>query len=382
MVCLCKDVVGALLALLPPTEVEAPDAAVPQPPPPALATDMLALAQWLSRFGLPAPPWQPDPAWLRQPLPQPPFPAAAMGTLAGFAQLRDSALALGVDPLLPAQGMAFTRLAATVTARLTALLDEPAVDQGLDTQAAAWSGAATTLAAVQQVQTALRLGAFPATPLGAIAAPSPALPLAPWRGFLRQLRPLLPLIALAGQLGLTLSASLPEQLAGGVRMMRAIPMPDLPVAAMGLMARLTGLLSAVAQLRRSLGVDPLQLGLPAVTAMVAEQVARVAGTMRQELGCTPAQLLAGLPQQMEYCPTLMAPPAVVHAAYALEMPAVTWQVPPPAELPVLRDGLPLAGLCVQLQAALGTPMAARPCGARCDAAALATAVPQRTIAQR
>ena len=349
MVCFCKDAMGRLQVALPALHAEL-DASV------ALAADMQLLAGWLARFGLPAAPWAPDEAWLDLELPTLTLSASAMATLSAFAQLRAGALALGIDLLVPGQATAFARLAATLDARLSAMLSLSA-----SFDAGAWTQLSAVLTATAQVQAALALGIFPSPP------PGPAL--GPWRPFLIRLRALLPAIAMSAQLGLSLSANLAVELGAMLRVMLRVPMPPLP--SLSMMCSLTGALAAVAQIRLALGVDPLALGLPAVRLMVAERVALTAQAVQSALGLSLGDLLGRLPR-LEYSATLMAPPAVVQAAMALNLPPISWAVPALADLPILRLGLPVVAFNAQLGAALNIAPARVPCAA-CDAGAVLSA---------
>jgi hypothetical protein len=362
MVCFCKHSTTRLALVLPKLDVAASLAASA-----SAVAQMQLLANWLAAAGLPAAPWQPDPAWLELSLPKLSLNVSAMATLSAFAQLRAGALVLGIDILVPGQANALTRLAATLNARLMALA---AVGAGEIGGAAllnpgAWAQLSAALNASAQVQAALQLGLFPTPP------PS-GPPLSIWRGFLSQLRALLPMIAVAGQLGLSASVNLAEELGPMLRTMLGIRMPAL-TASMSLMASLTTALTAVASLKLGLGVDPLQLGLPAVRLLVSARVTATADAVRQQCGMSLARLLAMLLAELPrppYCPTLMAPPAVVHAAAALNLPPITWQIPAISALPVLRVGLPVVALTAQLQSAMGIAPALTPCGGGCDAAAL------------
>jgi hypothetical protein len=355
MVCFCKDAMGKLQLTLPKLDVAA-DASLALD----MAMDMQLLANWLGQFGLPAAPWEPDEAWLDLELPTLSLSASAMATLSAFAQLRVGALGLGIDLLVPGQANAFARLAATLSARLSAMLST-----SLSLNAGAWTQLSATLTAVAQVQAALQLGIFPSPPAGP--------PLALWRPFLIRLRALLPMIAISGQLGLSMSANLAAELGAMLRLMLRVPMPTmLPSLSLSLMASLTAGLSAIAQLKLSLGIDPLAVGLPAVRLMVAERVTATANAIQQSFGLSLPNLLAMLPR-IEYCPTLMAPPAVVNAAIALNLPPISWQVPAVADLPVLSLGLPVVAFTTQLSAALDISPSLSPCGAICDAASVLNA---------
>jgi hypothetical protein len=361
MVCFCKHTMTRLQIALPALSESASLSASASFSASASVSALGALAAWLAKNGLPASPWQPDPAWREVQLPRPTLNASAVATLQAFAQLHALAGSLGMNLMVPAQATAFARLAATLNARLTALSGQ----LGAPINAAAWIQLSAALSASAQVSAAARLGLF----LPGMALPPMGPPLSLWRAFLSALRDLLPIIAIATQLKLDLSANLSEQLAPMLRIMLRIPMPAMSATA-SLMASLTAALSAVAQLRATLGIEPLEAGLPAVRAMVSEHVSATVSLVEQSARCNLGELLGLLPK-IEYCPSLMAPPAVVNAAVALNLPPLTWQVPAMASLPVLSVGLPVASFCAQLKAALSLQAALAPCGSGCDAAALA-----------
>ena len=360
MVCFCKDTMSRINLMLPALGAAASlDAAVDVNAQLSLSPDLQALADWLALLGLPAAPWQPDPAWLELRLPELTLSADAVMTLQAFAQLQVLALSLGLDLMVPAQATAFARLAVTLQARLSATLA-----LGVAVNPLAWTQLSSAMTASAQVRAALALGLFP-------APPPMGPPLLPWRAFLRQLRALLPVIAIATQLNLNLSVSLAEQLAPMLRAMLRIPMPVM-TATLSLMAELTTALSAVAQVRLALGIDPLALGLPVVRLMVIEQLTATEQMVVQATGVKLPNLLALLPQ-IDFCPSLMATPATVAAAVALNLPPLAWRIPAFETLPVLSVGLPVAAFCAQLQAATGLQASASPCGGGCDAAALMAA---------
>lgn len=359
MVCFCKHTMGQLQLALPRLDVSAELDL-------ALAADMQGIFNWLGMLGLPAAPWQPDELWLDIELPTLSLNASAMATISAFAQLRASLLAqFGIDILIPGQANAFARLTATLNARLSAMLE---ANIGLSLNASAWMELSATLTAVAQVEAALSLGLFPSPP-----ALGP--PLALWRPFLFRLRALLPLISASIQLGLTLSAELAVELSAMLQVMLRIQLPAFPTASLSLMANLTAALSAVAQINASLGIDALTIGLPAVRAMVQARLTATARLVESGTGLSLSALLALLLRllpQMEFCATLMAPPAVVNAAMSINAQALAsmnWNVPLAANLPVLSIGLPVVSFTAQLNAALGLSASAAPC-VICDAAAV------------
>ena len=365
MVCVCKNTMERLVQAMQPAAAADPPPAADHPDAAAANTDteaLQSLAGWMGRHGLPAPPWQPDPAWLDIELPAAPLDPAALATLSAFAQLRASTEALGIDLLDPAQAKAFTRMVATLHQRLAALEPSPAET------AAEWTQLAAAQTAAEQVQQALAQGVLPAP------ASSAEAPLSVWRPFLNRLRPLLPLIAAVQQLRLPDPETMADQLGAMLRTMLRIPVPPpLAPAAQQRLAEMLATLSALARLRDKLGCDPLAQGLAATRRQVAEQVAAATQAVQDATGQSPTHMLARLAPR-DYCPTLMAPPAVVQAAQALRLPPLPWRVPAVADVALLRVGQPAVAFIAQMNAVLGstlaTTLATTPCANGCDAASV------------
>ncbi len=61
-------------------------------------------------------------------------------------------------------------------------------------------------------------------------------------------------------------------------------MPQLPPMALTMMASLTSTLTAIAQIKLSLGIDPLAIGLPAVHLMVQERIQATISMVESLLG--------------------------------------------------------------------------------------------------
>jgi hypothetical protein len=337
----------------------------------------MALAAWLAARGLPAAPWQPDPAWLGLQLPVPRLQASAIATISALVQLRAQVLAqFGLDLLVPAQASGFARIVATMNARFSASAMAAINPAG-------WVQLATLNGAIDQVRLALNAGLLvPSAPLllaltmpGGVAMPQ-------WAGLLGLLRLLAPLIAASLQLGASVSAT--AELAAALRVLARLSLP--PLAAPALMASLTAALSATASLQASLGIAPLQLGLPQVRLLVLAKLeallALLAATFNiaiPGLGGAPvlpgaiaaliAMLLAMLPK-LPVVPSSMATAEVVQMAMQAEaLAAVSWQVP--LSLPSIQIGLSTCALVAQLQASLSlTAVLPSPCGSGCDAASL------------
>ncbi len=372
MGCFCHRTLGPLLSGLASLNVGL-SAQLPN------ANIVLSLSGWLGARGLPAGPWQPDPNWLGQLLPQLRLSASACATISALAQLRAQVLAqFGIDLLLPGGPAAFARIVATMNARLSAMASAAF-------NPAAWISLAGLNAAIDRVDLALRAGLL--APSASLAIGSPGgVPMADWRAFLAALARLVPLIAAASQLNISLAANFSAQLAAALRILRGVTLPGLGTGNMAFMASLTGALSAIAQLQASLRISPLALGFPAVQALVSArltaQLSALAGSLRLNLQSPNllAELLALLPN-LPYCPTHLANAETVQAAFAMHAQTVEsldWQVPSLASLPVLRIGLPTCAFAAQLQAALGiTAVLSAPCGG-CDAAATMRALASAT----
>ena len=321
--------------------------------PPAGAATALSLAGWLGARGLPAAPWQPDPAWLAATPPSLPLDANAMATVGALAQLRAQALSqFGIDLLDPAQAGALAPAVASMSSQLTSI-----APPGFDPSG--WVQLGALNSAVDQAQSALASGVLTPSPPLAQAMNAPAgVPMASWFPLLRSVLAMAPLIASANQLGLNLADNFAPPLANALRTLRGVDVPPVPPDNLALMSNVSSALQATSQLQSSLGVDPLAIGLPATQALVAAKL----GTTMQGLGSAmgvdpqaPGALAAALPA-LPYCPTTLAPPAVVQAALAVNPAAagaLAWQVPPLTSLPVLTTGLPATGLAAQLAQSLG-----------------------------
>jgi hypothetical protein len=353
MVCFCKNTASDLAQVLGSLDVQDD---------PGASDDMqavLSLGDWLTGVGQPAAPFVQDSSWLDLSLPVPSLSASAIATISAIATLRAQVMAqLGIDLLVPGQATAFVRLAATLATRLDAM-----ASLNLSLGVGAWSKLAAVAKAASDVQQAISQGVFEPAP--------PSQDNAQWETFGSQLKPLLPLLSLSTQLGLNLSASFTAELSAMIGAIVKVQMPQLPVPAINLMATLSASLTAIAQLKLALGVDPIEAGFAEARAMVTAQVTAV------------AQSSGGLPDLLALLPELDVPPdlsfvtaANVSAAMSVNataLAALNWQVPSAVSLPVVSVGLPIASLSAQLSAAFGLSPSPRPCGGTCDAAALLSA---------
>ena len=364
MSCFCHRSLHVLRARLPALSASL----VAQPPHAQL---VVAVSDWLGARALPAAAWQADPAWQSLALPQLKLSADAMATISALAQLRTQAAATaGIDLLSAGGATAFARLVVTTNARVSALA-VAAFD------ASAWLRLAALNGAVEQVHLALQAGLLAPSASVSFAMQNPGgLPMASWRALLAALVRLAPLLAVSAQLGLHMSGEFTATLAANLRVLRGLVLPPVNLSAM---ASLTAGLSAVARLRASLGIDPLQAGYQEVHAMVSARLSALmpvlTASLRLNLQASDvlADLLARLPP-LPYCPTSLATPAVVAAAVSVNAQALAsldWQVPPAASLAAIRVGLPAMAFAAQFRAAFGMDAAlAAPCGSGCDAAAL------------
>lgn len=335
----------------------------------------LGLSEWLSLRGLPALPWAPDPAWLGLQLPQMSMSLPTVATISALASLQAQVMAqFGLDLLNPQQALGFARVVATMNARLPAL-----AAQIPNFSPAAWLQLASLNAAIDQVTLALDAGLLLPTPNLLLALTVPGgIPMPRWSNFLAALLALAPMIAATAQLNVSLAAT--AELSAALRVLAQLALPAL--AAPQLMASLTASLSAVAQLSASLGINPLQLGFPAVQMQVQARLGALMAALAGPFGISPsglspeavlAALLALLPQ-LPMIPTSFATLPVVQAALqAQAVAALNWQVP--AMLPAVQIGLPTVALTAQLQAALNiSAVLPAPCASGCDAARLMRAL--------
>jgi hypothetical protein len=361
MGCFCHKSLGALS--LPSLDISA-SLALPG------ANVALGLSAYLNAAGLPAAPWQPDPAWLSLPLPQLKLSMQAVATISAMASLRAQVLAqFGIDLLIPGQAMAMARIVATMNARLSAMAN-------LNFNPLGWLELARLNAAIDQVTLALSAGLLPPSASMMLALTVPGgIPMPRWTSLLALLRALAPMIAATAQLNVSLSAT--AELAAALRIIAKLPLPALAVPQF--MASLTAALSAVASLQASLGVSPLTLGFPAIQLRVQARLAALLPTLSARFGINASvpnllALLLSLLPKLPVIPTSLATSAVVQAAMqAQAMAALNWQVPP--MIAAVQVGLPTCALVAQLQAALGiTAVLPSPCGSGCDAAKIARAL--------
>lgn len=331
----------------------------------------LSLSAWLNLRGLPALPWQPEPAWLNLPLPQLRLSAKAVATISALASLRAQVLAqLGLDLLNPVQARAFARIIATLNARLSAMAS-------LKFNPSAWLALARLNGAIDQVQLALRMNLFLPAPNLMLALSLPGgIPLARWQGLLAFLRLMAPMIAACTQLNVQLSET--AQLSATLRVLARLQLPAL--AAPQLMASLSAALSAVAQLQLSLNVSPLQVGFPALRLMVQAKLAALLPALSERLqvnippGGSLLQALLSLLPDLPLVPTSFATSAVLQASLqAQAMAALSWQVS--ATPPAIGIGLPVCSFAASLQSALSlNAVLPAPCASGCDAARIMQAL--------
>jgi hypothetical protein len=331
----------------------------------------MGLSAWLSARGLPAAPWQPDPAWLALPLPMPRLSVGAIATISALAHMRAQVLAqFGIDLLVPSQVAAFARIVASMNARLAVQLGATAAIDPLG-----WVQLANLNAAIDQIQLASNAGLLVPVPSASLmlSLTTPGgVPIGQWGALLRPLRLLAPLIAATLQVDVGIAAT--AEFALALKALAQIKLPAL--AAPDLMASLAAALSATASLQASLGISPLALGLPAVRLRVQAKLTALLALLSARFGLG---LDFGLPDLLALLPKLPVAPGnlttaevVQLAMQAQALAALDWQVP---SLPSIQVGLATATLALQMQASLGIrAVLAAPCGSGCDAASLLRAV--------
>jgi hypothetical protein len=300
-----------------------------------------------------------------------------MATIGAMALMRSQSIAhLGLDPLQPAHHAALVRAVVTLNARLPALASHAAAHDPRP-----WQQLATACQAADQVQKAAQAGQFTTTPAQAQAYEAPAgIAMSQWQPLISGVAALAPLIAATSQLtspalapslatasrsgasqtseatAQPLATGCSKALAQAIRQMLAMPAPP-PLAGAAPVATLIAGFAAIAQLRQSLNVDPLQLGFGDVAKLVADRVTRAAAAIPKQAA----------PPRAAFCPTGSASAAAVQAALSpagAELAAITWQVPPATSLPMLASVLPAAALAGALTAVLPAPAFRRsPCGA-------------------
>jgi hypothetical protein len=340
MGCFCNQI--PLTALLPQLNlsgtISIPGANIP-----------LSLSAWLSARGLPALPWQPEPHWLDLALPDVRLDLRTVATISALAQLRAQVRAqFGLDLLIPRHVLAFARIVATMNVRVSALAN-------LSINPLAWAQLAMLNAAIDQIAVALRTGLLMPSPELTLSLTSPGgIPLQRWSGFLASLRTLLPLITAAAQLNIGLSET--AQLSAALRVLMRISLPLL--AAPQFIASMTVALNAVLGLRASLGIDPLQMGFPAVHSQVS---------LKLQLLLAQISTLPSLPDLMTV-PTSFASNATLESALqASAFASVDLQVP--LGLPAIGVGLTTCAFAHSLSAVLGRQaVPSAPCVVGCDAA--------------
>jgi hypothetical protein len=376
MGCFCRASVALLASQLPALDAAPDDDHAPTGQQGATrhagSEAAMALAHWLAARGLPASPWQPDPAWLELQLPTPRLTVSAIATISALAHLRAQVLAqFGLDLLAEAQARGMARVVTTMNARLATL--PPTINP------LGWARLATLNSAVDQVRAALQQGLLTPEPSQTRAMTMPGgVPIARWGALLRPLRLLAPMVAASRQLDASVDDT--AQIAAAVKVLARTSLP--PLAAPELMANLGAALAATASLQASLGVAPLPLGLAEVRALVQTKLDALLATASNRLGqdltqasgpapeASPlARVMAMLPK-LPVVPSSLATAEVVQlASRAQALAALNWQVP--ASLPVVQTGLSTCSLAAQMQAALGVQaVLPAPCRSGCDAAAL------------
>ncbi len=214
MGCFCRLAVDAMLA------EQADTAERPAAPKDTDRSDQEQLVQaasrWLAARWLPAPPWEPDPAWLDEELPPAPLPPEALSVICALIQAGGTAQSvLQLDLTQPEDTRSLARVVATLNERGDAL-------ETLAADARPWSELAALNDQADTVRKAASQGVF--TPQ---ETPQDE-PIEPWRPFLARLKSLAPLVAI-GQL-MRIDLAEPEAfpaIADRLRQLRAVRLPDL-----------------------------------------------------------------------------------------------------------------------------------------------------------
>jgi hypothetical protein len=332
----------------------------------------LGLSAYLGAAGLPAEPWQPMAGWLSA-LPPLSLSLRTSAAISALAQLQAQAMAqFGLNLMIPAQAQAFARIVATMNAQLSAMAQASASFNPLG-----WIQLGTLNAAIDQVNLAIKLGLLPPGPEMLLALNLPGgMPMPNWRALLAYLRAMLPVVAACLQLNIPMEAA---ALSAAIRPLLQVQLPALAMPE--LMASLTAALNAVASLQASLGVMPLQLGLPAMQALVQAKLTvllqSLPGLFRIQVPSL-AQLLAALMAllpQLPLVPTSFATAASMELALSASVSALaslSWQVN--VMPPSVMIGLPTVALTASLQASLGLNAVAKvPCPMGCQANAVLSA---------
>jgi hypothetical protein len=283
-------------------------------------------------------------------------PLSAMASLSAMAQLRAQAMArLGIDLATPRGITALARLTATLDARMPAIAN-------LNLNLNAW----VQLASVNAV--AVNLSAICDACLSESASSASALKMAApplsWGG--PRLSLLTALLNLSAQLNVSLDASFVASLQAMAQAIASIGV-TLNVSAA---ATLSAGFCAIAQLKASLRVDPLQIGLPAVRAQVAANFSAMT-SLAAQLGIDLSLGIPGLPA----LPDVPGFAAALTASLTAQLRAVldaSISLPTP-ELPSLNasmSALLSASLSLCLSSVLGIDVALpAPC-AGCDLRAI------------
>jgi hypothetical protein len=329
-------------------------------PGPAHAQRVVSVSNWLATRLLPSPPWQPDPAWLKQDFPVPQMAPESIATLGSIAGLRSLALEVfEADPFRPGTSAALARVVVTLNARLPRLAS--ALAKGEPRQVADhahWSTLANVAEAAERVEQAAKSGLFALTPAQTEAYEAPGgVPMEHWAGFTERITRLLPLVATSASLGPELSD--PANLAEAMRVFKSVSVP--PLANPGLVAKLTTLFGALKRVQTATGADPARTKVEEVHEQVMERAQQAAEKIPK--GAQPPRITQN--------PACFASRPVVTAALSkpvAALAALDWRVPQSKALPALANLLPAASLIRTLPPAASVQK--RPCVQGCDAATL------------
>jgi len=287
-------------------------------------------------------------------LPRLSLSASAAANLAAYAHLQAQAMArLGIDLRLPLGLTALARLTATLNARLSVLAN-------LNLNFGPW----LQLALLNRITVSLTAAFNAALSLSASAALNIHLFPPSWGGL--HLGTLSMMMNASAQIGVSANLA-----ASFTAMVQAIARLNLSLPNVSLVCNLSAGFSAIAQLGTGLGINPLQIGFPAVQAMVAANFSAMV-SLAARLGIN---LSVGIPNLLNI-PSLVAAihvslTATLRAVLAFNFSAVaSLNVAASASLGV---GLAVTALAANMSAALGINIAASvPCPI-CDARAIMAA---------
>lgn len=346
MGCFCRKAVLALQ--------DAPPQASTDGVPLELEPLIPAVSAWLAARWLPAPSWEPDPAWLEIEIPEPAMRPEALAIVLGLVQAQRACIdTLSLDPSEPDQVARLARIIGTLNRRMDdfeAFEDEPVP----------WAALAIFNDHLDTVQAALARNILE-------PAEEAEPPLAPWRPLLAKVKAIAPLLAIAQILELDLGdEQAMDTLAVTMRKLTVVKLPPLenPLLTMRIIARF----NAIARLKQSIGADPSRVPFERVKAVVERKAKAMTALLPERIALV-GDHLTGMPP-LQPNPAALVTPAVMDLIKKIPpgiVEAVRWQPPKAEQFDILTTVAPVAALA-GLLAKLGVnPVRASPCGRACDA---------------